>query len=129
MIKVGGEVDSLCTRCGMVLAHTVHAMVGPRAVKVECNTCHAVHAHRPVAAAAKRPARPRADRTVLSFDELLRAKKTAQAVKYSQAGRYELDQVIDHPTFGLGFVSDVKDGGKVQVTFRSDVKVLVHARG
>lgn len=132
MLKVGGEVDSFCTRCNMVLAHTIHAMVGPRPVKVECNTCHVVHAFRAPAGSAKapRPARARAVKgPVISFDEILRTKNLAMAVKYSPKTTFAVDQVIEHPTFGMGFVSAVLDGAKVQVTFRSDVKVLVHARG
>jgi RNase P subunit RPR2 len=46
MIKVGGEVDSFCTKCEMLLAHTVHAVVDGRPVKVECNTCHGVHRYK-----------------------------------------------------------------------------------
>jgi hypothetical protein len=36
--------------------------------------------------------------------------------------------VIEHPTFGVGFVSAVRDAGKIEVTFRTDVKVLVHGK-
>ncbi len=130
MLKVGGEVDSFCTRCNMILAHTIHAMVGPRPVKVECNTCHVVHAYRaPARGATPKPARTRALKgPVASFDEVLRTKKLALAVKYSPRTSFAVDQVIEHPTFGLGFVSAVLDGAKIQVTFRSDVKVLVHGR-
>jgi len=46
MTRVGGEVDALCGRCELVLAHTVHAVVSGRPVKVECNTCHSVHRYR-----------------------------------------------------------------------------------
>ncbi len=130
MLKVGGEVDSLCNRCNLVLAHTIHAMVGPRPVKVECNTCHVVHAFRaPARGATPRPAPRRSLKgPTVSFDELLRTKNLAMAVKYSPRTTFAVDQVIEHPTFGLGFVSAVLDGAKVQVTFRNDVKVLVHAR-
>ena len=38
--KTGGEVDCFCTRCKMVLAHTILAMVGDRPARVKCNTCH-----------------------------------------------------------------------------------------
>jgi hypothetical protein len=130
MFKVGGEVDSFCSRCDMVLAHTIHAMVGPRPVKVECNTCHAVHAYRSVSRpvpARKAPRREKVPAT--SFDEVLRTKNLAMASRYAPSATYALDQVIEHPTFGLGFVCDVKDGGKIAVTFRSDTKILVHARG
>ncbi|MGB8930176.1 MAG: hypothetical protein WCC48_02875, partial [Anaeromyxobacteraceae bacterium] len=62
------------------------------------------------------------------FEELLAARKVAQAAPYSPKRSYAVDDVIDHPMFGLGFVSVVRDGGKIEVTFRSDVKILVHGR-
>ncbi len=136
MAKVGGEVDCLCTKCGLVLAHTVIAMMGDQPVKVECNTCRGVHKYRsaPGAKASARPAAgrparaPAAAKVVVGFDELLRQRNLAAALRYSPRTTYGLDQVIEHPTFGLGFVSEVKDGGKVVVTFRADVKVLVHGK-
>jgi hypothetical protein len=134
MVKVGGEVDSFCTRCEMTLAHTVIAMVDGRPVKVECNTCHGVHRFRgggstapsrPAAAATPRPAR---ERITISFDEVLRGKKLAMARRYSAKTTYQADDVIEHPTFGIGWVSNVRDATKIEVTFRSDVKVLVHGK-
>jgi hypothetical protein len=135
MVKVGGEVDAFCTRCQLTLAHTVHAVVSARPVKVECNTCHTVHRYRGGAAASpprtgarlERPAREKP--TLVAFDELLRSKNVTAARPYSPKGSYAMDDVVDHPIFGRGFVSAVRDAGKIEVTFRSDVKVLVHARG
>ena len=140
MIKVGGEVDSYCTRCELVLAHTVHALLGGRPVKVECNTCHSVHRFRdpPGTAAARaagsRAAGPRSDRparerpVVVAFDELLAAHDTSAAQPYSPKKRFARGDVVDHPVFGRGFVSALKDGDKVEITFRGDVKVLIHGR-
>jgi hypothetical protein len=131
MVKVGGEVDAFCTKCELTLAHTVHAVVAGRPVKVECNTCHSVHRHRGATPASARPRSPgttRARPEVVSFDALLASKRTAGARPYSAKGRFEVDDVLDHPVFGRGFVSALRDGGKIEVTFRSDVKVLVHAR-
>ncbi len=134
MVKVGGEVDALCSRCELVLAHTVHAVVGGQPVKVECNTCHTVHRYR---APAGRPAAgrvpgtraPRAAKAaVVGFDELLAAKDASSAQPYSPARTYAEGVVVDHPIFGRGFVSAVRDGGTIEVTFRSSVKVLGHAR-
>jgi hypothetical protein len=136
MIKVGGEVDAFCTRCQLTLAHTVHAVVSGRPVKVECNTCHTVHRYRGSAGAtassvrsAARGERPARERAVVAFDELLAAKKTAGAQPYSPKRTYAVDDVVDHPIFGRGFVSAVKDATKIEVTFRSDVKILVQSRG
>lgn len=136
MPKVGGEVDALCTKCELVLAHTVIAMVGSTPVKVECNTCRGVHRYKnptvaPKGGASPKPRAPRAPRAAVKtipFEELLAARKTDAAAPYSAKRTYEVDQVIDHPMFGLGFVSAVRDGAKIEVTFRSDVKILIHGR-
>jgi hypothetical protein len=135
MIKVGGEVDAICTRCELTLAHTVHAVVDGRPIKVECNTCHTVHRYRgsigakpargPAGATSKRA--PREKPTIVAFDDLLSA-RTGTPVPYSPKRAFTVDDVVDHPTFGRGFVTAVRDGGKIEVTFRSDVKLLVHGR-
>jgi hypothetical protein len=140
MHKVGGEVDAFCSRCDMVLAHTIHAMLSGRPVKVECNTCHAVHRFRdppgkaPARSGTARSAKPGAgprERTkaeVTGFDELLAARDVAAAQPYSPKKRFAVGEVVDHAVFGRGFISAVRDGDKVEITFRSDVKVLVHGR-
>jgi hypothetical protein len=120
MAKVGGEVDAFCSKCQLLLAHTVIAMVGAVPVKVECNTCRNVHRFRGPAAAAKSPAaRKTRSSPAESFDELM----AAQTSDLFAAG-----DVLDHATFGRGLVSGLKDPGKVEVTFRTGVKTLVHGK-
>jgi hypothetical protein len=137
MLKVGGEVDAFCTRCELMLAHTIHALLAGRPVKVECNTCHTVHRYRSPPGGAPRTSAGRASggaravhekAVVTGFEELL-AKKDLTAVQpYSPKKRFAVDDVVDHGVFGRGFVSAVRDGDKIEITFRSDVKVLVHGR-
>lgn len=142
--KVGGEVDAQCTRCKLTLAHTILAMVGTKIARVRCNTCGGDHAYRaapgmtdrPSSSSASRASRasssssatPKAEKVVISFEEQLAGKDTANALKYSPKDTYQVDQVIQHPTFGTGFVTAVR-GDKVDITFRTDVKTLVHGRG
>ena len=136
--KVGGEVDAFCTRCKMDLAHTILAMVGTKPVRVRCNTCGGDHAFRgpPGASerkssstAAKRAApREKVEKVVISFDDVLAGKDVAHSVPYSVRETFKLEQVINHPTFGQGFVSAVR-GDKVDITFRTEVRTLVHGRG
>jgi hypothetical protein len=135
MAKVGGEVDSFCSKCELVLAHTVIAMVLAKPVKVRCNTCQGEHRYRPApgvvaegASVAKRKAaRPAREKKVeVSFEELLAARKRP-AVPYAPKRTFVVDDVVDHPTFGLGFVTSVRTD-KVEITFRGDVKVLIHGR-
>lgn len=126
MIRVGGEVDAFCTRCQLVLGHTVIAVVAGRPVKVECNTCHSVHAHR--GGAARAPRRTAGKPAGPGFDELLAARGGAGARRYSPRDTFREGEVLDHPQFGRGLVSSVRDGGKVEVTFRGGPKTLVHGR-
>lgn len=127
MARVGGDVDAFCTRCGLLLGHTVIAMVGPSPVKVRCNTCQTVHAFRGAGAPAARAARERPPSR--GFDDLLAARDVAGARRYSPRETYGEGQVLDHPQFGRGFVSALRDAGKLEVTFRGGVKTLVHGRG
>ncbi len=132
MLKVGGEVDAFCTRCELTLAHTIHALLAGRPVKVECNTCHSVHRYRgslPGARSGEPRGRAAHERAaVAGFEELLARRDAGKAQPYSPRSRFAVDDVVDHPVFGRGFVSALRDGDKVEITFRSDVKVLVHGR-
>jgi hypothetical protein len=142
-LKVGGEVDAFCTRCRLTLAHTILAMVGTKIARVRCNTCGGDHAFRsapgttdrvPAARASSAGTRaPRAssgasEKVVISFDEQLASKDVASATRYSIKDTYKVDQVIQHPTFGMGFVTAVR-GDKVDITFKSETKTLIHGRG
>lgn len=146
--KVGGEVDAFCTRCRLTLAHTILAMVGTKIARVRCNTCNGDHAFRSAPGTTDKPSpsarssggatsgtkAPRASRAtaeekvIISFEEQLAGKDIANAPRYSPKDTYKPEQVIQHPTFGLGLVTAVR-GDKVDITFKSEVKTLVHGRG
>ncbi len=127
MAKVGGEVDAFCSRCQLLLAHTVIAMVGAVPVKVECNTCRNVHRFRGPTTAAKSPAARKPRSKAVSFDELM-ATQTGAPRRYTPSDLFAAGDVLDHATFGRGLVSGLKDPGKVEVTFRTGVKTLVHGK-
>ncbi len=146
--KVGGEVDAFCTRCRLTLAHTILAMVGSKIARVRCNTCNGDHAFRSAPGTTDKPSTssrssssasssssraPRAsraseDRVVISFEEQLAGKDIANAPRYSPKDTYKVDQVVQHPTFGLGLVTAVR-GDQVDIAFKSEAKTLVHGRG
>jgi hypothetical protein len=129
--RVGGDVDASCTRCKLDLAHTILAMVGTRIVRVRCNTCQSDHAYRQpqrrVTPAAGRPRAPSAERTVLGFEQQLARVDVAGARDYRPAETYAVDQVVRHPTFGLGIVRAVRPD-KMEVAFKAALRTLVHAR-
>jgi hypothetical protein len=138
-IRVGGEIDAFCTKCDLNLAHTIIAMVGPKVVKVKCNTCGNDHQYRgeqPLVkaqsfAAPKRAtssAPRKAPAVVVSWEDQFKGKDLTRAKKYSPKETFVVDDVVDHPTFGLGLVRAVR-GDKVDIGFKQHDKTLVHAKG
>lgn len=135
--RVGGEVDAFCTKCKMILAHTILAMVGERVARVRCNTCMGEHAYKsgqpetrtraPSSSSGAR-SETRSKASVASFDETIASKDVSSARPYSLNEKFTVDQVIDHPTFGRGYVSAAR-ADKIDVVFKSFIKTLVHGRG
>lgn len=138
VVRTGGEIDSMCTKCKMILAHTVIAMVGSKPVRVQCNTCGGQHNYRGATlteakkairkASTAAPHSPRVSPITLSFDELLAERKTGLSKPYSPKTTFLMDEVISHPTFGVGFISEVRPD-KIEVMFRAGTKILIHGRG
>jgi len=140
MLKPGDNVDSWCGKCNMMLAHTIEAMVGEKPARVHCNTCKAQHVYKPYkpGEAPKRqvrsreggaPAVPRVAKPRASHYEKLLAGNNANPVKpYSPKEKYNSGDVVEHPTFGLGVTTDLKDGTKIEVLFKDGPKLLVQGR-
>ena len=129
--RVGGEVDATCTRCKMVLAHTVLAMVGSKVARVRCNTCGSDHVYRGTqspsrSAAGKTRATP-AEKTTVGWEAQLAALDTSNAQDYRPDHHYSVDQVVRHPTFGLGIVRAVRQD-KMDVAFKTAERTLVQGR-
>jgi hypothetical protein len=140
VLKLGGNVDSWCGKCKMMLAHTIEALVDNKPVRVVCNTCQAQHGYRPnIPNEPSRPARQRATSDGAAgpalprtrgnrYQVLLKGKDMTLAKSYSIKDSYAPGDVLQHPSFGLGIATAVKDGAKVEVLFETGTKVLVHGR-
>ena len=136
VIKVGGEVDSWCTKCKLMLAHTVVAMVDDTIEKVVCKTCNGKHKFRPNPPKARAPRDPNAParKTVakkrkkdpaIVWEEALAGKDISQPRTYAMTAEFAVNQILQHPTFGIGLITDVRAEGKMEVLFRDGSKLLV----
>ena len=125
--KLGGNIDSWCGKCTMVLAHTVEAMVGEKPTRVLCNTCKSRHTYKaqaPKTGTGARTPRPKANK----YQTLLNNSDPAAAKTYSPSSKYEAGDILEHHTLGRGVTTAVRDGSKIEVLFESGLKTLVHAR-
>lgn len=137
----GDEVDSKCTRCKLVLAHTIVAMAGTKIAKVRCNTCGGEHAYRPPPSASEATAlKRRAERKsaqadaqktksdASEFDTLTKGVDLSKKSKYSMKMELQMNEVVDHPKFGIGLVTELREGHKAHVAFKDGGRILVYGR-
>jgi hypothetical protein len=137
--KAGSTVDSWCTKCKLVLAHTVEAMVENKITRVHCNTCRGQHAYRATAPGTatktaggtrKSPAKKAADAVPKrsEYETLLRGRTAEKARTYATSERFAPGELIKHTVFGLGVVVGERDSVKIDVAFPGGPKVLMHGR-
>jgi hypothetical protein len=121
-------------------------MVEGRVHLVICTRCGGQHRHRPSPLAKKTkvplpterqakvlmklkaaqgPRPPEVSQEWLNHQEKA---EEIQALPYDQSGSYHEGQALEHPLFGPGFVRRVIDTGKIEVVFKSQVKILAMNR-
>jgi hypothetical protein len=138
-LSAGSTIETRCTRCKGVLNHTIVAMVGEKIVRVECSTCHGVHAFHPVkppkeAATAKAartkvaaPRKTKADPDAAAraeWEALQPGLDSSQAIPYDMNRAYRMKNLLSHPNFGLGIVQLVIPPNKIDVLFQDGKKRL-----
>jgi hypothetical protein len=130
-IAVGSDVEAYCTKCKMVLAHTVIALQGTKPRRVKCNTCEGTHNYRatkPLAKApAKKPAKAKAPgkRTRQSWNEVMQEASAKPHKTYSMSGSFGEGDWIEHTTFGLGCVQTFTPPNKITVRFADSTRMLI----
>lgn len=137
-IRVGGEIDAMCTRCRRVTNHRIVAMVGGAVKRVICLTCQSQHNYRQPPG-EKAPAAPRTRRVSKEmkkaaapetgarvFAQWLKSRDelAAEPTPYSIHGAFEAGQAIAHAKFGLGFVQRAIPPNKIEVMFEKEIKTL-----
>ena len=130
-LDAGMDTDAYCGKCKLVLAHVIIAMRGARPARVECKTCNAVHAFKeeaPRKATRRATTRDSAGAALAAYEGLMEGRDISRATKYKLSEPFDVDDILDHKTFGLGLVTRLLSDNKIEVTFQTGSKVLVHAR-
>jgi Zn ribbon nucleic-acid-binding protein len=127
----GDYIASKCTKCKDTTNHTIVAMVGEKVARVECNTCGSIHNYRgetvkkDTRQRKAQAAKPRtANKAERNWEELLKDSDPKNALPYSMNTPMKKDQIIQHPSFGLGRVINCIHPNKMEVCFQSGIKLL-----
>jgi hypothetical protein len=127
----------------MVLAHIVLYEVGGVIAKVKCKTCGAEHKYRGAKPRTKssESGKERIRRIGTKADEESRQMEAAETQRWLQrqrdlkdnvtiadyqiTGRYQKGDVINHPSFGIGFVEKVLEEQRIDVLFKGILRRMV----
>ena len=141
--EAGGEIDLICTRCKLLLAHTVIAAVSGVPARVKCNTCGSERKYKAPSRAERSgdavrrrgtgpetPAKPRRNATALWEHTMAQAGLAETPARpYSMRLRFDKGDIVSHVKFGPGFVMETVGSDKIKVCFREGEKLLIHGRG
>ena len=141
MLSVGDNIDSYCLKCKLVLAHVILFKVDGVVNRVKCKTCGAEHKYRAIvpglkkAAAVRTPGAARGRKPAaakvtvndapLRWDLKSRNKPPETSIReYDVKDTFKVNQVINHPVFGVGFVEKVDSDKSIFVLFSDKVRLM-----
>jgi len=148
-LKAGGEVDSWCTKCKLVLNHRIIAMVGSNPVRVECSTCGSHHNFRARAPGEKAAsaggagttravgtAGPKSTRMSITkaaqaalerektWEKAIAGKGVNEFRQYKVSETFSEGDLVRHTKFGDGVVTRILDQKKVEILFKDEPRTL-----
>ncbi len=125
---MSGGIASWCTRCKEILGHTIVALKDEEPKKVKCNTCNGNHNYRekgPEPKAARTPRKPKQTKYETLMSQLEDDYDFSRVKKYNMGGNYKADQMINHASFGIGFILLIINRNKIDILFKDGLKRLV----
>jgi hypothetical protein len=140
---IGSDIEAYCTKCKLLLNHIILLQEDNRVSKVKCKTCGSEHRYKdpnsPKKKSSPSPSRPRGKnikvdpifykRVVTApaqWEDKKKGMKPNPSIKnYRSQDTYQLKDVIQHHTFGLGFVEGIISATRMDVLFCDTIKQMV----
>ena len=140
----GNDIDAHCPSCGRDRTHTVMVAHDGLVQEVRCRECKAVHpykrplvskkpekpskAHPRPRAAKPKKAEPKHQGPPQAWEDRVIGCDPEAVRPYSAREAFAIDDVLSHPKFGLGVVTELQPDGKIDVAFKEGLRRLVHGR-
>ncbi|MFS4460577.1 hypothetical protein [Bdellovibrio sp. HCB2-146] len=131
---------AFCKKCDADRYHVVLAHTSSTSAKIKCEICGSQKTYS-LPKAQTRTGKPLTGAAKAKREQTLSARKSshrneydmlmsnegAQTVTYNMKNKFEKNQKLQHPKFGLGFIKDAASD-KIEVVFEDEVRTLVHNR-
>src|SRR4051812_18271857 len=132
--EVGAEVEAHCPKCKADTAHVVISKYEDEIRRVQCNPCGDVHPFRKPSGEAgdddapePPPVKKKPVKAKPTWEQVM-AKNKKPVRPYAVGEYFKELEVLSHPNFGVGYVTENIGDDKIEVTFQGDKRVLVHNR-
>jgi hypothetical protein len=128
-VSTGGDIDSYCTKCKLILEHIVVAMTGGAVIKVKCKTCGSTHKFKGMPSERTKSSTTKGTTikpVVINLAQWEAAVENASGNEksYDMTGSYHAGDVIVHSIFGKGVVQKTFFK-KCTILFRDKERLLV----
>lgn len=127
--SAGENIASYCTKCKLVLDHTIVAMDGETIVKVKCKTCGSAHKYRTAEDAKKARVTKKQEDSVKTAEilwEACLAEAKGKERIYDMGAKYRVGDIVDHRVFGKGVVRKTYLN-KCDVLFKDKERLMASA--
>lgn len=114
----------VCKKCETGRYHRVLAHPTVSSAKLECEVCKKKSTFR-LERKKKAVRNKRESNEVSVWAQLKREVGVERASPYQMTSHFPVQSAIEHPRFGIGFVTSVQ-GKRIQVAFEKGSKLLVH---
>jgi hypothetical protein len=130
--EVGAEVEAHCPKCKADTQHVVVSKYEDEIRRVQCNPCGDVHPYRKPRGESDEeepaPMKKKAQKAKPTWEQVMAKSSKKQPKPYQLGDYFKENELLSHPKFGVGFVSENIGDDKIEVTFKDDKRVLVHNR-
>jgi len=129
--EVGSDVEAYCPKCKGDTTHVVISKYEDEIRRVQCNVCSDTHSYRKPKGEteeAEEPSAPKKKVKAKPTWEQITQKSKKPPKPYAINEFYKENELLQHPKFGVGFVSENVGDDKIEVTFQVDKRVLIHNR-
>jgi hypothetical protein len=139
---IGSDIEAYCTKCKLLLNHIILFHKDKMVSKVKCKTCGSEHNYKDPKAPQKKssPSTNRHREKNVKVDPIFYKRVVTAPAQweekknemkpnhlkknYRTQDTYQLKDVIQHHTFGLGFVEEIISTTKMDVLFCDTRKLM-----
>lgn len=126
--KADPETLSVCSKCQKTTIHSILDGEGNTPSEVLCRTCGITQKYVKPIALVQTTVRRKKVKKEERWEQLLKPVSSKAKIPYSLAGRYKGNDLIEHPTFGVGVVVEILSKEKFVVVFKEGEKMLASGR-